>query len=62
MTEKHFVVTRGAAFIGAHPTERLITEDHAIVILDDFSTGNISECLIKPLILIGICMTESHYL
>lgn len=33
------LVTGGAGFIGSHLTERLISEGHSVVGLDDFSTG-----------------------
>jgi UDP-glucose 4-epimerase len=37
---KRFLITGGAGFIGSHLTERLLSEDHSVVILDDLSTGN----------------------
>jgi UDP-glucose 4-epimerase len=34
------IVTGGAGFIGSHLVDRLIKEDHQVMILDDFSSGN----------------------
>ena len=36
------LVTGGYGFIGSHLVERLAKEKHDITIIDDFSTGNIS--------------------
>lgn len=33
------LITGGAGFIGSHLSERLVTEGHAITVLDDLSTG-----------------------
>ena len=38
--DKHIVVTGGAGFIGSHLTERLLEGGWAVVVIDDFSTGN----------------------
>jgi len=38
----HILITGGAGFIGSHLTERLIGEGHRVTILDDLSTGLIS--------------------
>ena len=35
------LVTGGAGFIGSHLVDRLIKEDHEVVVLDNFSSGNI---------------------
>src|SRR6266516_1792018 len=39
--QKHIVVTGGAGFIGSHLVERLLADDHAVVVLDDLSTGSL---------------------
>ena len=36
------VVTGGAGFIGSHLAEALVEEGHDIVILDDLSTGRLT--------------------
>ncbi|WP_170765234.1 NAD-dependent epimerase/dehydratase family protein [Ruegeria lacuscaerulensis] len=38
----HILITGGAGFIGSHLTERLIGEGHQVTILDDLSTGLVS--------------------
>jgi UDP-glucose 4-epimerase len=36
---KRYLITGGGGFIGSHLAERLLADGHAVVILDDFSTG-----------------------
>jgi UDP-glucose 4-epimerase len=36
---KRYLITGGAGFIGSHVAERLVGEGHAVVLLDDLSTG-----------------------
>jgi UDP-glucose 4-epimerase len=39
MTQKRYLVTGGAGFIGSHLTEHLLAEGHAVTVLDNFSSG-----------------------
>lgn len=38
----HILVTGGAGFIGSHLSERLIRDGHTVTVLDDLSTGQMS--------------------
>lgn len=38
----HILVTGGAGFIGSHLSERLIHDGHSVTVLDDLSTGQMS--------------------
>ncbi len=40
--KKKFIVTGGCGFIGSHLIERLVADGHSIIVLDDLSTGNLS--------------------
>ncbi len=45
------LVTGGAGFIGSHLTERLLKDGHAVIVLDDLSTGleqNLKSCAGHP--------------
>lgn len=37
----HILVTGGAGFIGSHLVDRLLSEGHSILVLDNISTGNL---------------------
>jgi UDP-glucose 4-epimerase len=39
---KRFLITGGAGFIGSHLAENLLADQHAITVLDDLSTGRLS--------------------
>lgn len=41
MSEKPILVTGGAGFIGSHLVERLLSDGHAVVVVDDLSTGRL---------------------
>lgn len=43
-----FLVTGGAGFIGSHIVERLVKEGHSVRVLDDLSTGELSN--LQPII------------
>ena len=36
------LITGGAGFIGSHLAESLLALDHSVVVLDDLSTGSLS--------------------
>ena len=38
----NILVTGGAGFIGSHLSERLIVDGHTVTVLDNLSTGQIS--------------------
>ena len=40
MSSKRCLVTGGAGFVGSHLTDRLLADGHAVVVLDNFYTGD----------------------
>ena len=40
-----YLITGGAGFIGSHLVEKLIFRGDSVIILDDFSTGNIENLI-----------------
>lgn len=40
MITKKVLITGGAGFIGSHLAERLLNEDHSVIIIDNFHTGS----------------------
>jgi UDP-glucuronate decarboxylase len=49
--KKRILVTGGAGFLGSHLCERLLAEGHAVLCLDNFSTGsveNVAHLLAEP--------------
>lgn len=47
------LVTGGGGFIGSHLVERLISEGHSVLVLDDFSTGTVENIKSKVEIIQG---------
>lgn len=41
MTQKHFLVTGGAGFIGSHLVDTLLEAGHTVTVLDDLSVGKV---------------------
>nr|WP_289073080.1 NAD-dependent epimerase/dehydratase family protein [uncultured Halomonas sp.] len=46
----HVLVTGGAGFIGSHTVERLLQDNHRVRVLDNFSTGRLSNLPTHPLL------------
>jgi UDP-glucose 4-epimerase len=42
VAEKKFLITGGAGFVGSHLTDRLLEAGHSVVVLDNLSTGQLS--------------------
>ncbi len=42
------IVTGGAGFIGSHIVDRLIRDNHTVLVVDDLSTGNLSNLADSP--------------
>ena len=40
-SKRRYLVTGGAGFIGSHLAERLLADGHAVVVMDDLSTGRL---------------------
>ena len=35
------IVTGGCGFLGSHLVERLLTDNHSVIVIDNLSTGNL---------------------
>ena len=44
----HFIVTGGAGFIGSYVTEQLLSEGHQVTVIDNFTTGKLSNLQQHP--------------
>ena len=42
MSGTHYLITGGAGFIGSHLTDRLLAEGHTVTVVDNLSTGRLS--------------------
>ena len=45
---KTYLITGGAGFIGSHITDKLLNNDYEVVVIDDFSSGKLSNLTQSP--------------
>ena len=54
MAKKKYIVTGGSGFIGSHIVDKLINENHDVVVIDNNSNQEIQLLIQKPYIIILI--------